>query len=72
MIAGLSSNPWVSRARGLLGPDAGLLKALTAPIFIVMILAMMVLPLPPLASGVWNSRPNRSNWASWRRARASY
>lgn len=49
MIAGLSSNPWVARARGLLGPDAGVLKALTAPIFIVMILAMMVLPLPPLA-----------------------
>ncbi len=49
MIARLSSNPWVGRARGLLGPDAGVLKALTAPIFIVLILAMMVLPLPPLA-----------------------
>jgi flagellar biosynthesis protein FlhA len=49
MIAGLKANPWVARAQGLLGSDAGLLKALTAPIFIVMILAMMVLPLPPLA-----------------------
>jgi flagellar biosynthesis protein FlhA len=49
MIARLSSNPWVGRARSLLGPDAGVLKALTAPIFIVLILAMMVLPLPPLA-----------------------
>ena len=49
MIARLSSNPWVGRARSLLGPDAGVLKALTAPLFIVLILAMMVLPLPPLA-----------------------
>jgi flagellar biosynthesis protein FlhA len=49
MIAGLKGNPWVTRAQGLLGPDAGLLKALTAPIFIVLILAMMVLPLPPFA-----------------------
>jgi flagellar biosynthesis protein FlhA len=49
MIAGLKANPWVARAQGLLGGDAGILKALTAPIFIVMILAMMVLPLPPLA-----------------------
>ena len=46
-FSSLSGNPWVTRAQGLLGPDAGLLKALTAPIFIVMILAMMVLPLPP-------------------------
>ena len=48
VLSALSGNPWVGRARGLLGPDAGLLKALTAPIFIVMILAMMVLPLPPI------------------------
>ena len=47
--ANLASNPWVARVQGLLGPDAGVLKALTAPMFIVMILAMMVLPLPPLA-----------------------
>jgi flagellar biosynthesis protein FlhA len=32
-----------------LGPNAGMVKALTAPIFIVMVLAMMVLPLPPFA-----------------------
>ena len=49
MIAGLKGKPWIARAQGLLGPDAGILKALTAPIFIVLILAMMVLPLPPLA-----------------------
>ena len=47
--ANLAGNPWVARVQGLLGPDAGVLKALTAPMFIVMILAMMVLPLPPLA-----------------------
>jgi len=49
MIAGLKGNPWLARAQGLLGSDAGLLKALTAPLFIVLILAMMVLPLPPFA-----------------------
>jgi flagellar biosynthesis protein FlhA len=42
-------NPMLQKLQGLLGPNAGLMKALTAPIFIVMILAMMVLPLPPLA-----------------------
>jgi flagellar biosynthesis protein FlhA len=47
--ANLAGNPWLARVQGLLGPDAGILKALTAPMFIVMILAMMVLPLPPLA-----------------------
>jgi flagellar biosynthesis protein FlhA len=47
--ASLTSTPWLARIQGLLGPDAGILKALTAPLFIVMILAMMVLPLPPLA-----------------------
>ena len=49
MIAGLKGNPWLARAQGLLGSDAGILKALTAPLFIVLILAMMVLPLPPFA-----------------------
>jgi len=43
------NHPWAVRAQGLLGPDAGVLKALTAPFFIVLILAMMVLPLPPFA-----------------------
>jgi len=42
-------NPLTSRIQALLGPQAGLMKALTAPLFIVLILAMMVLPLPPLA-----------------------
>ncbi|HEY2929903.1 flagellar biosynthesis protein FlhA [Piscinibacter sp.] len=32
-----------------LGPNAGAIRALMAPIFIVLILAMMVLPLPPFA-----------------------
>jgi flagellar biosynthesis protein FlhA len=49
MIAALKSLPLLGRVQSLLGPDAGVLKALTAPIFIVMILAMMVLPLPPFA-----------------------
>jgi len=47
--ASLTANPWMAKIQGLLGPDAGILKAMTAPLFIVMILAMMVLPLPPLA-----------------------
>jgi flagellar biosynthesis protein FlhA len=38
--------PFVARAQAWLGPHAGLFKALGAPIFIVMVLAMMVLPLP--------------------------
>jgi len=42
-------NAVLSQWQARLGPHAGILKALTAPIFIVMILAMMVLPLPPLA-----------------------
>ncbi len=40
------------KLHGLLGPQAGLFKALMAPMFIVLILAMMVLPLPPLALDV--------------------
>ncbi|MGA1317724.1 MAG: flagellar biosynthesis protein FlhA [Rubrivivax sp.] len=49
MNAAWTTHPWAQRAQGLLGPDAGVLKALTAPFFIVLILAMMVLPLPPFA-----------------------
>ena len=49
MNAAWTSHSWARRAQGLLGPDAGVLKALTAPFFIVLILAMMVLPLPPFA-----------------------
>lgn len=32
-----------------LGPNAGAIRALMAPVFIIMVLAMMVLPLPPFA-----------------------
>ncbi|HUG22553.1 flagellar biosynthesis protein FlhA [Piscinibacter sp.] len=32
-----------------LGPNAGAIRALMAPLFIIMVLAMMVLPLPPFA-----------------------
>ena len=35
-----------------LGPNAGAIRALMAPLFIIMVLAMMVLPLPPLALDV--------------------
>ncbi len=35
--------------QAMIGPRAGVLRALMAPLFIVMVLAMMVLPLPPLA-----------------------
>ena len=38
--------PLLARARTLVGPNA---SALAAPLFIVMVLAMMVLPLPPFA-----------------------
>ena len=33
----------------LLGPNALAIKALMAPLFIILVLSMMVLPLPPLA-----------------------
>ena len=42
-------SPLLAQFRTLLGPRAAILGALTAPLFIVMILAMMVLPLPPFA-----------------------
>jgi flagellar biosynthesis protein FlhA len=35
--------------QNLLGENAALMKALLAPLFIIMVLAMMVLPLPPFA-----------------------
>ena len=37
------------RLDALIGPNAGLIKNLMAPLFIVMVLAMMVLPLPAFA-----------------------
>jgi flagellar biosynthesis protein FlhA len=42
-------NAWMQRLDGALGPHAAALKALMAPAFIVLVLAMMVLPLPPFA-----------------------
>ncbi len=38
--------------QAMIGPRAGVLRALMAPLFIVMVLAMMVLPLPALALDV--------------------
>jgi flagellar biosynthesis protein FlhA len=40
-------NDLMKRLDGLVGPHAGVIKNLMAPLFIVMVLAMMVLPLPP-------------------------
>ena len=39
----------IQRLQALLGPNAKAVKALMAPLVVVMILAMMVLPLPPFA-----------------------
>jgi flagellar biosynthesis protein FlhA len=44
-------NPWMQRLDGLLGANAGLIRNLAPPIFIVIVLAMMVLPIPALAAG---------------------
>ncbi|MBL8348988.1 MAG: flagellar biosynthesis protein FlhA [Burkholderiaceae bacterium] len=46
-LQGLLGNPRVQQASARLGVGAGMLKSLGAPVFIVMVLAMMVLPLPP-------------------------
>lgn len=40
-------NALMQRLNALLGPKAGAVKALTLPVFVVLMLAMMVLPLPP-------------------------
>ena len=42
-------NMLMQRLQARLGPNSVLLKGLIAPLFIVMVLAMMVLPLPPMA-----------------------
>jgi flagellar biosynthesis protein FlhA len=42
-------NPLMRQLQGWLGPNAGAIRGLMAPLFIVMVLAMMVLPLPPFA-----------------------
>ena len=42
-------NPMLQQLQKLLGPNAVAIKALMAPMFIIMVLSMMVLPLPPFA-----------------------
>lgn len=42
-------NPVIAKLQGWLGPNAAMIRGLMAPLVVVMILAMMVLPLPPFA-----------------------
>ena len=42
-------NALMQRVQAWLGPNAAAIKALMAPVFIILVLAMMVLPLPPFA-----------------------
>ena len=42
-------NALMSRLQGVLGPRAALLRALGVPLFVMLVLAMMVLPLPAFA-----------------------
>jgi flagellar biosynthesis protein FlhA len=42
----------LAQLQAMVGPRAGVLKALTAPLFVVMVLSMMVLPLPAMALDV--------------------
>src|SRR6476659_8466644 len=42
-------NPLMQQMQSWLGPNAKAIRALMAPLVVVMILAMMVLPLPPFA-----------------------
>ena len=42
-------NALMQRLQAWLGPNATAIKALMAPIFIILVLSMMVLPLPPFA-----------------------
>ncbi len=44
---------WLQRLNAMLGPQAGVVKNLAAPIFIVTVLAMMVLPMPALMLDVF-------------------
>jgi flagellar biosynthesis protein FlhA len=44
---------WVQRLNAIFGPQAGVVKNLAAPIFIVTVLAMMVLPMPSLMLDVF-------------------
>ncbi|MFG6429300.1 flagellar biosynthesis protein FlhA [Roseateles sp. LYH14W] len=40
-------NPLIQKLQGMLGPRAGVIAALGAPVAVLLILSMMVLPLPP-------------------------
>ena len=42
-------NPLIARMQAMLGPNAKAMRSMMAPLVVVMILAMMVLPLPPFA-----------------------
>ena len=42
-------NPLIARMQALLGSNAKAVRSMMAPLVVVMILAMMVLPLPPIA-----------------------
>ena len=42
-------NTLMQQMQKWLGPNAGAIRALMAPVFIILVLAMMVLPLPPFA-----------------------
>src|ERR671928_434402 len=42
-------NPLIHHLQKWLGPNARAIRALMAPLFVVLVLAMMVLPLPPFA-----------------------
>ena len=41
-------NPLFARAQAWLGPNASMIRSLAVPLLVLMVLAMMVLPLPPL------------------------
>jgi flagellar biosynthesis protein FlhA len=51
-LQALLGGPRVTRAAAQLGLGTALLKSLGAPVFIVMVLSMMVLPLPPFVLDV--------------------
>src|SRR3979409_1966263 len=42
-------NPLMQQMQSWLGPNAKAMRSIMAPLVVVMILAMMVLPLPPFA-----------------------
>ena len=42
-------NPLIARMQAVLGPRAGIIASLGAPVAVLLVLSMMVLPLPPFA-----------------------